>query len=95
MATKQHKTSPDHSATAKRYKVEPHSSAGALAAREWWVATPGDLGDFIVARDLGPAPSHHDGIHLYQEQGTSRRACMEETPEGLRVVSFPDDKDEL
>jgi len=30
-----------------------------------------------------------------KQKATGNQACMEPTPEGLRVVSFPDDKDEL
>lgn len=73
--------------TYQQYKVEPDHTAGFLAYHRWHVTTPGDLGDFIIAEDLGPRPTKaHPGARRYRERGSGFEELMIETPEGLMVV---------
>lgn len=75
----------------KQYKVEPTWTAGSLAELGWWVATPGDHGDLIVAEDVGPYDGEHTepGARLYRERNSGKLVAAVETDSGLRAVAFP------
>ena len=76
--------------TFTQLKVEPDWTAGTLACGGWWVATPGDLGDLIVVKDLGPSPRQgYPDARLYEERGSHKQVVLTNTPDGYLAVAFP------